>query len=115
MVVENGRIRELDFNPEQTEQPLPANWVDSIRNHEELEELGLFNTSVTESAVIEALEHLPHLRRLNLANTQVTDALANALSRGLSPNLEQLCIDNSWTAASARAILAQARPELYVG
>lgn len=118
MVVENGRIRELDFNPEQTEQPLPANWVDSIRNHEalaELEELGLLNTSVTESAVVEVLEHLPHLRRLNLANTQVTDALANALSRGLSPNLEQLCIDNSWTAASARAILAEARPDLYVG
>lgn len=114
MVVENGRIRELDFNPEQTEQPLPANWVDSLMNHEELEELGLFNTSVSESAVIEVLGNLPHLRRLNLAKTQVTDALANALSRGLSPNLEQLCIDNSWIAASARAILAKARPDLYV-
>jgi hypothetical protein len=73
LVLERGHIREVDFNPTQTKQPLPTNWIDLISDLQELEELDLLGTGVSDQEVMTALSKLPKLQRLRLDNTDITE------------------------------------------
>ena len=73
LVLEGGQIREADFSPAQTEQALPTNWLDLISDLQDLEELRLLGTGVSDQEVLAALSRFPKLQRLRLDNTDITE------------------------------------------
>jgi hypothetical protein len=95
-------------------ETLPAGWLESIRAHRHLEELDLEDTGVTDAEVLQVLEWFPHLHTLRLSGTQVTDALADALARGVGAALDRVVFGDSAVSAAARERLEAVRPDLTV-
>ncbi|WNG51638.1 hypothetical protein F0U60_51615 [Archangium minus] len=112
VIIKQGRIRTLDFNPRQTGRTLRPDWLEVVCSYPELYELDLCHTPVTDEDVARVLERLPDLTRLALSHSCVTDRTLARLAEGAGPALKWVTLSHCQVSREAAQALKAARPAL---
>ncbi len=112
IVVEQGRIRTLDFSPSQSRRALRPDWVDVVGTLPELQELCFYEAPATDEDVERALDRLPHLSRLDLRGSRITDRTLARIAEGAGPSLTWVGVSGCQVSKEAGQALKAARPKL---